>query len=161
MKKVDVTAKIGKDGTPVTIKYDLPENLEELVETYDGGEDGNPATGVVYNHAKSSIIVALQGKMRTLMDPEREGGPMDAEQVQAEIDGDGTEEHPAWRPGIRQPTKSATEKVREQLAKMDPELRKQILAELAGGGGSEDDEDAEEAEEKEEKPTPRRGGRRG
>lgn len=162
MKQIDVQARIGKSGDPVSIKFNMPENLQEMVQTF--GED------VVYNHVKASVTVALQSFMRSKIDPEREGGAMSVAQLQQEVNGDGTEDNPGWRPGTRQPGKTAAERVKEQLSKMDPELRKQLLAELANGANlpsSDDDtetaEDTGETEEEEEPPAPQvqqRGGRR-
>jgi len=157
MKTLDVSAKIGKEGqpgyvAPMTIKFALGETVNELVEQY--GAD------VIYNHAKSSIIVALQGYMRTKMDPEREEGPMNQEALQADISGDGTEENPGWKPGVRSPGKTAAEKVREQFSKMDPEMRKLLLAELAKGASGpvtpeeSEDENGDGVEEAEEEPAP-------
>lgn len=151
MKVLPVSAKIGKDGTPVTINYPMGESLAEIVEQY--GED------IIFNHAKSSIVVALQGFMRSRIDPDREGGALSQEALQQEIDGDGTEENPGWKPGTRQPGKSAAEKVREQISKMDPELRKALLAELAGGGDDVQD-DGSDAEEEPAPAAQARGSRR-
>lgn len=132
MKEMDVSAKIGKDGTPITIKFNLGETLAELVEQY--------TENVIYQHARSSIVVALQGYMRSKIDPERDGGPMTQEELQSDISGDGSEDKPGWRPGIRQPGKSAAERVKEQFSKMDPELRRALLAELAGGGVAQEED---------------------
>jgi hypothetical protein len=123
----------------------MGENLDELTKQF--GQD------IIYNHAKSSIVVALQGFIRTRLDPERDGGPMSQDQIQAEVAGDGTEENAGWRPGMRSPGKSAAERVKEQFGKMDPELRRQLLAELAGSGAVTDTaEDEETAEEEVEQP---------
>lgn len=147
MKDLDVSAKIGKEGTPVTVKFRLGETLEELAEQY--------GTDVIFNHAKSSIVVALQGYMRTKIDPEREGGPMAQDELQADISGNGSEEKPGWRPGIRQPGKSAAEKVKEQFSKMDPDLRKALLAELAKGGAEVLEDSGEGDVDQEEEQTER------
>jgi hypothetical protein len=168
MKTLEVTAKIGKENQPgyvppVKINYPMPETLAEMVSTF--GE------GVVYNHVKSSVTVALQSFVRTKLDPDRDGGTMTEEQIQAEITGDGSEENPGWKPGARNPGKTAAEKVKEQFQKMDPDLRRQLLAELAKGGAlnapevqedeSENQENGEDVEEAVEKPeTHQRGSRR-
>jgi hypothetical protein len=133
MKSEDVTAKIGTDGTPVTIKCNFAENLDELVDQFTvEGEEGS-GEKLVYAHSRASMIVALQGKMRNLMDPEREGGPMTAAQIQAElVNPDGSLK---WRPGTRAPGKTAAEKIAELTAKMDPETRKKLLAQLAEEAG--------------------------
>lgn len=138
MKKIDVTAKLGKDGTPETVKFNLGETLQELVEQYDTGEGGDKERGIIFNHARSSIIVALQSKMRSCMDPEREGGPLTGEALQAEID--------KWRPGMRTPGKSIPEKVKEQLSKMDPELRRQLIASLKAEAGEGEEGEEERGE---------------
>jgi hypothetical protein len=134
MKELTISAKIGTDGKPAQVTKELGENLDELVGQY--GHD------VIYAHAKSSIVVAAQGKIRTLIDPEREGGALEGQALQEEMD--------KWTPGIRKPGKSAAEKVKEQFGKMDPELRRQLLAELAGDGGEADE--AEGAIEEEQPP---------
>lgn len=150
MKPFEIEAKIGKEGTPQKISLDMGETLAELTEQY--GED------VIFNHARSSIVVAAQGKMRNLMDEERDGGPLVGDALQNEMN--------KWKPGIRKPGKPASEKVKEAFAKMDPELRKQLLAELAAGGTDEQEleeqaEADETAEEEEEEQAPAPNTRRG
>jgi hypothetical protein len=144
MKEMEITAKIGTDGKPASVKRELGENLDELVSQF--GHD------VIYAHAKSSIVVAAQGKIRTLIDPEREGGPLEGDALQEEMN--------KWTPGIRKPGKSAAEKVKEHFGKMDPELRRQLLAELASEGGEADEAENAVEEEQEQAPQPARGGRR-
>jgi hypothetical protein len=131
----------------VQIKYPMPEQLDEMIETY--GKD------VIYNHVKSSITVALQSFIRTKLDPERDGGTMPEDQIQAEVDGDGSEERPGWKPGSRQPGKSQAERLKDQISKMDPEARRLLLAQLSGVTGDDtevaqdDTENGDDAQEQE------------
>lgn len=135
MKALPIEAKLGKDGKPEKIELNLGESIAELVTQY--GEE------IVYNHAKASITVAAQSKMRNLMDPERDGGPLSGAALQAEME--------KWKPGIRKPGKPVHEKVKDMWTKMDPELRRKLLAELQGGGdGPDTEEEVEEELEQEE-----------
>jgi hypothetical protein len=110
MPNLEVSAKIGKDGKPVTVNYDLPNDLPGLIKKF--GEE------VVKAHAKGSIVVALQGFMRLKMQKGEK-----AAEVQKSVN--------EWKPNTRTPGKSALEKTRDMLGKLDPELRKQLLAEAA------------------------------
>lgn len=167
MKTLEVSAKIGKTGTPVSVNFQMPENLAEMSTTF--GED------VVYNHVKSSITVALQSFMRSKIDPAREGGPMSKADLQAEISGDGTEDAPGWKPGTRNPGKSAADKVKEQFGKMSPEDRAALLASLQAGDldtdaevdetdeaveGEDQTEQVEEVQKPVQQPVTQRGARR-
>lgn len=103
-----VTAK-RKDGPEVEVDVDFPENLAELTSSY--------GDAVVYNHARGSIVVALQGWLR---------GQLDAKKTPAEIQAAVKE----WKPGQRKQGKSPAEKVRESLGKLSPEARAALLKEF-------------------------------
>lgn len=106
-----VTAKVGKDGTPVEVDYPLLDckTIEEAVKNF--GED------VVLAHVKSSITVALQGNLRTMIK---------AEKSQEEID----EAVAKWKPGMRTPGKTKLEKVHDLMGDMTPEQRAELLKKL-------------------------------
>lgn len=105
-----VTAKKGKDGTPVTVDVDFGDNLAAMVSKF--GQD------VVFNHARGSITVALQGWIRSQLDAEP---PKTADQIIAAAKD--------WKPGQRKQGKSPQEKAKEQLAKLSPEQRAALLKE--------------------------------
>ena len=110
---MDVSAKIGKDGVVHTAKYDFGDNVAAAVEKF--GEE------VVFANFRSSCVVALQGYIRGLIKQNKT-----AEEIQAEVR--------KWKPGVRTPGKSAAEKAKEQLMKMDPAQRAALLAEIAKAG---------------------------
>lgn len=107
----EVSAKVGKDGKPVKADYPLlnATTVADLVKNF--GED------VVAAHCKSSITVALQGMMRTMIK---------AEKSESEI----AKAVAEWKPGLRTPGKSKIEKVSDLASKMTPEERKALLKQL-------------------------------
>lgn len=106
-----ITAKLGKDGAPYEAEYNFGDNLKSMIALY--GED------VVYNKAKSAMIVDLQGVMRN---------SIKAKKPAKEI----AELIAKWKPGVRKPSKSPVVKVQEHFAKLSVEDRKALLKELAG-----------------------------
>ena len=106
---MEVSAKKG-DGTPISVTKEFGEDLGEMVELF--------GDSVVYDKAKSAMVVALQGLIRT----HESKSP---KEVQAIVDG--------WSPGTRRQGKSKVEKLREAFADLDPEQRKEMLAEMKSG----------------------------
>jgi len=109
----EVTAKEGKEGTPLTVDYDFGESIDDMVDKF--GDE------VVFNNAKANMIVSLQGVIRTGLKAGK-----DAKEIK--------ESAAAWVPGVRKAGKSPQEKLREQFANLDPEAKKELLKELASGG---------------------------
>ncbi len=101
-----VSAKKG-DGTPVEIEKDFGENLDDMIELY--------GDSVVFDKARSAMVVALQGVIRT-----HEG--KSAKQIQDIAD--------AWQPGTRKAGKSKAEKIRDAFKDLDAEQRAEILKDL-------------------------------
>lgn len=99
------------NGNPVEADFEFGDNLDAMVEKF--GDE------IVYNHARGSLVVALQGFMR---------GQIDAEKSPKEIAAAVRE----WSPGKRKQGKSPQEKIRDQLDKLDPETRAQLIKEFRG-----------------------------
>jgi hypothetical protein len=114
MQTIPISAKLA-GGEPVTVDFDMPDDLDEMVAEFGGKE-------VVYNQARQNIVVAIQGRMRNMLKPDRKGGPADEEEIQKMVD--------AFEIGTRKPAKSKAERVKETYAQLDPELKKQLLAEM-------------------------------
>lgn len=115
-----VSAKIGKDGTPVEVEYPPLDatTTKELNEIF--------TEKVVVAHTKSSVTVALQSTIRGL----QKSGKKPAE-IQAAI---WTEKEGAvWKPGMRTPGKSKLEKASDLLGQLTPEQRKDLLKQLQAG----------------------------
>lgn len=108
---MEITAKDTKTEASITVEYEFGETIAELVEKF--GEE------VVFNQARSSLVVALQGAIRTAL----KAGKTDDE-INTLVS--------EWKPGIRRQAKSPQDKIKEQLASMDPEIRKALLKELSG-----------------------------
>ena len=106
-----VSAKIGKDGTPLEVEYPLldADTTSQL--------NSNFTEKVVAAHAKSSITVALQSFLR---------GLIKAKKTPAEIKKAVDE----WKPGMRTPGKSRLEKAEDLLGTMTAEERKALLKTL-------------------------------
>ena len=111
--KMEVTTKTtheGKEVGPVTVTYDVADDLEGLVEQF--GDD------VVYRSATQQITVALQSFVRGLL----KQGKTSAE-IEAAVED--------WKPGTRKRGKSPQEKILDQFGDMDEEARAALLAQLA------------------------------
>lgn len=98
-----------KDGPSVEVEYDFGDNLKAMVEKF--GED------IIFQHAKGSLVVALQGWLRSLLD--REKTPAD---IQKEVKD--------WKPGQRRQGKTPKEKATEALAALSPEERAAVLKQM-------------------------------
>jgi hypothetical protein len=105
----ELTAKNGNEAKGATVKAQIGETLEEL-----GGQFG---PDVVYSHARRSIIIAMQTSIRGML----ETGKTD-EEIQANM--------AEWRPGLKRPSKTPLDRVRDEFTRMSPEDRKRILKEL-------------------------------
>lgn len=113
MKEVQVTARIGKDGPPHTVTFDECETVAELIETY--GEE------VVLGLALSDLTVRLQGFMRSKVNAKE---PLLGDDLQTAVD--------EWKPGTRSTGPGRVERLKERIAKMSPEEKAALLAELSG-----------------------------
>lgn len=103
-----VVAKRKKTGAKAEAEYDFGANLAETTKIF--GET------TIYNHVVGALKVAFQGWLRSQMDQKK---------TQAEI----TAAAKNWKPGQRKQAKSPQEKLREQLTKLSPEERANILKE--------------------------------
>ena len=110
MTAIEVTAKI-KDGKPVTVSYDFGDNLKEMVSKF--GDE------VVYSNAKANMRISLQDLVRA---------GIKGEKKPKEITKDVTE----WIPGVKKKGKSKAEKLKDQVAELSPEEKKELLAKLTG-----------------------------
>ena len=106
----DVSAKVGKDGTPIAVKLEIPEGTKAKVALW--GEK------VVDAHAESSVIVAFQGGMRSQM----KAGKSKAD-IQKWAD--------SWKPGVRTPGKSMVDKLKEKMPTMSDEEKAELIAALS------------------------------
>lgn len=98
-----------KDGVAIEVDYDFGDNIQSMVQKF--GED------IVFQHARGSLVVALQGWLRSL----QSRGKSDAE-IQKEVKG--------WKPGQRRQGKTAKEKALESLSKLSPEERAALLKQM-------------------------------
>ena len=90
----------------VSVDYEIPETIDGLVEAF--GED------VVKSHVISSIVIALQGRLRGWAKNQLEkDGKIDADKLQKAAN--------EWKPGQARPKMSAVEKAAKALEKMTPE----------------------------------------
>lgn len=106
-----------KQGGAIEVDYDMPVSLSDMVKRY--GEN------VVYNHARGSITVALQGYLRSQLAKEKPPSPAE---IQKEVD--------TWKPGVRKQGKSPAEKARDALALLTPEQRAALLKEHRAMAGA-------------------------
>lgn len=109
-----VTAK-RTNGPSVDVEYDFGGDLDTMVSKF--GKD------IVFNHAKGSLVVTLQGWLRSQLDM-KDATPAKIKEAAKN-----------WKPGQRKQGKSPAEKLRDQLAKVTPEERASILKELKASTG--------------------------
>jgi len=118
MQTIEVQAQRGSDP-PVTVNFEMAENLAELSDQF--GED------IVYSHGRRSIVIALQGFMRSIMDQGKEKGEDDATVANRII-----EAVQNWKPSQKKAPKSAQEKARDILSRLSPAERQALLKEYRG-----------------------------
>lgn len=102
----------GKIAAPITVQYNVPDDLKGLSAAF--GDD------VVAAAAKGAIVISLQAFLRRHI--ERGTSHADVHKAVA-----------AWKPDVRTITKqSAMEKATSALDKLTPEEKKALLAKLTG-----------------------------
>lgn len=116
MQLTKVVAQRGTEA-PVEVEVDMADTLSELTDQF--------SADIVFGHAKRSIIIALQGYMRSLMDQGREKG-----QNSADIANSIVEAVKTWKPSQKRAPKSTQEKARDILSKLGPAERAQLLKEF-------------------------------
>ena len=105
-----ISAKTKEKPDPVTVEYNIPEKLPELVTNF--GEE------VVAKAAQGAIIISLQAFMRRHIEKNTA-----LSEIQKEVSG--------WRPDVRSVTRqTAFEKATSSLDKLTPEERKALLMKL-------------------------------
>jgi hypothetical protein len=103
-----ISAVRKKTGKSVDVEVDIPATLADMVRSY--GEQ------IVYNHAKGSIVVSLQGWLRSQLDHDKS-----VEDI--------TKEVRSWKPGQRKVAMTPRERISADLAKLSPEERATLLKE--------------------------------
>ena len=111
LEEVKAQVKSGDRANEVfVIKHDIPATIDEAVQRF--GEE------IVYSRFRGSYVIDLQSFMRRQI--EKDGATQDTVQEASD----------AWRPGVRAAGKSPQEKIGTLLAKLSPEERRELLAEL-------------------------------
>ena len=107
---MDITAKQGKDGDPITCSYDLPSSIDELVKKWGGD--------AIASYAVAGIKVDVQNVIRA-------GIAKGASQkdIQKSVD--------AFVPEVKKRGKSAAEKLVDKFNDLTDDERNAILAQLA------------------------------
>lgn len=115
MQTTKVVAQRGQEA-PVEVGFIMAENLDELVSQF--------TADIVFSHARRSIIIALQGYMRSVMDQGRDKG-LDAaaiaENVASSVVG--------WKPSQKKAPKTQAEKARDILSRLPPAERAALFKE--------------------------------
>lgn len=104
---MEVTAE-RKGGPSVTVDYDFGETLSDLSNAF--GDES------VYNHARRSLVVALQSFIRTQIEAGKS-----QDEIQAAVG--------EWKPGHRKAGKTPQERVHDMLQRMSPADRAALLKE--------------------------------
>lgn len=114
MTAIDVTAKLGKaeDAQTEVCKYNFGDDIDQMIEIFSGE--------IVYSQAKSAMVVALQGYMRSVM---RADEPKTGKELQKLVKD--------WKPGTKAPAKSKVERAKDQIEKLT-ETQKDELRALLG-----------------------------
>ncbi len=113
MTTVEVKTRMGKKGDQETVKFNFGDNLEESIRLF--GKD------VVYNGFFRAAKIDLQSFKRAHMSPDVEGGPKKGAALQKLVD--------SWKPGMKRPGATKSEKARKLLNDLSAEERANILAE--------------------------------
>lgn len=113
MKDIEVTARIGKEGPAHTVNFSECETVDEMIETY--GE------AIVLGLAQSDLTVRLQSFMRSKVSAK---DPLTGDALQAAVD--------SWKPGVRSSGPGRVERLKDRVAKLSPEEKAALLAELTG-----------------------------
>lgn len=103
-----ITAK-RTDGRTVTVEYDFGDDIDQIIDKF--------GDKVVFNHARGSLTVALQGWMRLQLDNKKTPA-----EIKAAVKD--------WKPGIRRQGKTPIEKMRAQLGALSAEDRAALLKDL-------------------------------
>ena len=117
MQLIKVIAQRGDDPS-VEVDYDMAENLNELAQQF--GEE------IIFSHAKRSIVIALQGHMRSMMDKGKEEGKSAADVATAIL-----ESARNWKPSQKKAPRSTQEKARDILSRLSPAERQELLGEYS------------------------------
>ena len=104
---MEVSAKVGKDGTPHSVQYDFGDDLDAMVKRF--------GAAIVHDKARANMAVGLQSVIRTAIDDGKKG-----KDLQAIAD--------AWTPGIRKAAKPKTEKLKGAYQDLSEEQREELLA---------------------------------
>lgn len=108
---MEVSAKTKDHPQAVTVKKDIPEDLDGLVKAF--GKE------VIASNARGAIVISLQAFMRRHIEkPHAE--------LQKAVD--------EWKPDTRTsgPRKSPLDKAKDAVAGLDEAARKELLAQLTG-----------------------------
>lgn len=108
-----IQAKVGKEGTPVEVEFDLPEG-QALIDKY--GVD------LVTNKAHGALVIDIQAAMRRAISAGKS-----QEEIQALVS--------AWQPGVRGPVtkQTAFQKVTGALGSLSAEEKAELLRQLKAG----------------------------
>ena len=62
---MEVSAKVGKDGTPHSVQYDFGDDLDAMVKRF--------GAAIVHDKARANMAVGLQSVIRTAIDDGKKG----------------------------------------------------------------------------------------
>lgn len=108
MKKVEISVRQEKGAKPISVLFNIGENLAELVKQF--GE------ATVFDNARSALVVALQGFTRTKLTGKKPIKP--GAELQKAVD--------EWKPGKRAGSADKIAKLKERLDKLSPEEKKAL-----------------------------------
>jgi len=111
-----ITAKV-TGGEPVTVNFNIPENLAGLVAAF--GES------VVYSKAVDSLTIDVQALVRRHLKGTDKVPPKAHKEIQALVD--------AYKPGVGAVRKSPVEKVGTLISSMSHEEKAALLKQLKAG----------------------------
>lgn len=120
MTVMEVSAKVGKEGTPVTCKRDFGDDLDQMVALDEKAGIGDGVA--VYTDALASRKIKVQDTIRAGINANK--SPAD---IQKDVDG--------LKFGVRRKGKSKAEKMKDDFEKLTPDERKALLARLTAGAG--------------------------
>lgn len=123
--KVSVKAP-AKDDQPersITVEYDFGDTKDGKASI--AGMTKRFTEEITAAHARSSVVVALQGFIRARLRPGKDGKAMSDDAIREEV--------AAWKPSVKTPGKSIVERTKDAASKMTAEERAELLAALQAG----------------------------
>lgn len=119
MPTVEVKAKDGKgkDAPSITVKYDVGNDLEDMVKK--SSRNGADGAAIVFSEARASRTIKIQDIIRAGIKDKKS-----AKAIQDDVN--------SFSPGVKKRGRSKAEKLRDDFAQLSPVEKRELLGDLTG-----------------------------